>query len=143
MNDSKNNECESFRLAFEKSKSGEGNICDPETEPLQSHAANCAACRQWSLQIDSLCDLSAALPQFDVPEALTQAILQSVETERRLPRLAQYPVMAPIAVALALALLTVLPFDSLEGIMSWGIGLSAMVLFKALLTGAEPGRQAV
>lgn len=40
----------------------------------------------------------ASLPMFDVPEQLTQRVLQFIEAERRTPLLGQYNLLVPVAV---------------------------------------------
>ncbi len=143
MNDSKNDECALFRLDFEKRRGEEPGPDTGISEQGKKHADSCVACHKWAFEMESLLDMSAALPQFDVPEALTQQILAAVETERKMPRMSQYPLVLPLSIIGAAALLTVLPFDSLEGMLSWGIGLAAMVLLKGLLSGVQAGQQAV
>jgi hypothetical protein len=80
------------------------------------------------------------MPQFDVPEALTQRILNAVELERNVSR--TVPIFVwPSAALLAGVCLTALPYESAEGLMSWACGLVALVVVKFLVCSGKPASE--
>jgi len=114
-------ECTKYRLDFDRLQ-----IADP------AHEAQCSSCRVWTAQTQSILDVAAAMPQFDVSEALTQRILESVEAEAKRPRV-EFGLLLPAAFAAGVALFTMAPVESVEGMLSWAIGLAGVVLLKAIV----------
>lgn len=95
-------------------------------------------------QDQQLVRMVADLPQFDVPEQLTQRIMSSVESEAaRNKSMATSGLLAPIAVVAGVAMCTVLPMDSWEGMLSTGISFGALYLVQLLIRSAKTEELAI
>lgn len=135
MNEEKkvSDDCLSYRRAFDE--------CRDEAW-VDEHRKQCSLCKLWADQSQQIGELSRALPQFDVPEALTQRILTAVDLERNVEHSGALwdggPLsgfLLPGAVALGMvALFTELPFEPVEGIISWIVGILVVAAFGMLIT---------
>lgn len=138
--ESMNENCKTYRMNYDDLR--DGLVSAAEAQKLTAHRDQCHGCQAWQAQTDSLIDMSSAMPQFDVSEALTQRILASVDTQRR-----QSPVetgyLIPLAVVAAAMSLTVLPLDSIDGLFSWGIGLGGLFVLKAFVSIVPASEQAI
>src|SRR5437868_6164849 len=104
-------DCKNFRREYRTgSSSGDAALSGAE----RTHLDACAACRQWRVQVDDMARV-AELPQFDVPERLTQNIMVAVEDESRRPLFGHYGLLLPLGVACLAVSFTLLPLDSVEG----------------------------
>ena len=82
--------------------------------------------------------MTAQLPQFDVSEKITQNIMAAVEAERRLPAVTgQLGLLIPVSVAAVAGLVTLIPIDTMEGVLSTVISLAGLVVVKLLISGAK------
>lgn len=125
-------DCARYRYAFD--------ACRDEAW-ADEHKRDCRTCNAWAAQSLQIMDLAADMPQFDVPEALTQRILNAVELERAV---APPPVpifVWPSAVLLAGLLLTAVPFETADGLLSWVCGIGALALVQFLVC-TKSGEQA-
>jgi hypothetical protein len=82
---------------------------------------------------DELKDVAKALPQYDVPERVTQNILAAVELESKRPLLGHYNLLVPVGVACGAISLTLLPVDTLEGFGATAIAVAALFLVQLFL----------
>lgn len=132
--------CEKFRLSFDMV--AEGDLLDAESMKLhETHPAQCSSCLAWKAQTEQILELAAGLPQFDVPEALTQKILSQLEAEKRnVVSLDSLPSL-PLGVMGMFLLLLVLPFENLQGLLSWSIGFAGLGLFNLLVSSASASEQ--
>lgn len=125
--------CQSFRTLFEKLEFAD-SLTEQENLAYEQHFANCSACSSWSKQHSAILELSAAMPQFDVSEGLTQRIISSLEKSST-P--AVETSLLPLCLLAVLAFLVLVPFDSLQGICVWGLGVLGLILFQALIQAAN------
>jgi predicted anti-sigma-YlaC factor YlaD len=93
---------------------------------MESHLSTCNDCQIWQRQITDIIAEAAHIPQFDVPEALTQRIMTRVTEESVKQESSWTTVIMAAAAVIALAILTVSGFESTNGLASWGLGLIAM-----------------
>ncbi len=81
--------------------------------------------------------MTAVMPKFDVSEALTQRILNSVETEKtKVLSLERLPA-APLGIIAAIAVIMLLPAEGLQGALAWSVGVVGLVLLQVLLKSAS------
>src|SRR5947208_14362224 len=81
---------------------------------------------------ESLSSAARSMPEFDVPEKLTQNILNSVQAEQTKPQSGiQISIIAALAV-MACAALVWNSFDSVPGWGSWFVGVAVLWGFKWL-----------
>lgn len=103
---------------------------------VDEHLLGCLSCQTWAQQTESLVNMAAALPQFDVSEALTQNIMSSIQAEASTRKSAVMPMVSAIATVVALAVLFYsFSFDNVYGLISWTIGLASMYLLQRLVCG--------
>lgn len=128
--------CQSLRQLLDRKLSHEGALTEAESQNVDLHLTACSPCRDWSRQAQAIVEVARDMPQFDVSEALTQRILTSVEAESIYGR-AYVNMLAPSLVLLAVMVLFfyVESGESLEGMLSWAIGLGLMAALKLLLSG--------
>ena len=102
----------------------------------RAHLTTCRACATFGEQMAEIVAAAAALPQFDVSEALTQRILASAPASRPAPPAASMtmPLMAAAA-ALWMYLLVVVSVESVDGLMSWAVSLVLMVVLRLIIGG--------
>lgn len=126
-------ECTRYRHAFDE--------CRDEAW-ADEHKRGCQVCSAWTAQSVQIMDLAADMPQFDVSEALTQRILNAVELERAVAphRVPLY--IWPSAVLLAGLLLTAVPYETMDGLLSWVCGIGALGVVQFLVS-TKSGEQAV
>lgn len=117
-------ECTRYRQAFDE--------CRDEAWADQ-HRRTCDACDGWAVQSTQLMDLASQMPQFDVPEALTQRILNAVDLEKNVSARAVPIYVWPSAALLGGLCLTALPYESVEGVVSWAVGIAALGIVKFLV----------
>jgi hypothetical protein len=77
----------------------------------------------------------SSMPQFDVPEQLTQSIMAAVATQPA--RSLGANLALPIAVIGGALACTVLPFDSIEGLLSTAVGVIALFGVQLVLKSAK------
>lgn len=111
-----------------------GDAAVPQTEAVNVHLLGCKDCRTWFNQSRQIVQLSKELPQYDVPEALTQKILQAVSAQQS-PSLFVIDVKLVVAAALTIALaIFAFPdtFENVEGCVSWLVSFSIILVVKLL-----------
>ena len=125
-------ECTRYRYAFDE--------CRDEAW-ADEHKRGCQVCSAWTAQSVQIMDLAADMPQFDVSEALTQRILNAVELERAVSphRVPLY--ICPSAILLAGLLLTAVPYETMDGLLSWVCGIGALGVVQFLVS-TKSGEQA-
>ncbi|MBY0357616.1 MAG: hypothetical protein K2W82_06410 [Candidatus Obscuribacterales bacterium] len=127
---SEEQDCLQFRTLTEQGTAPDGSF-------LQEHRLECEACRSWEMQSSEVTILASSLPQFDVPESLTQKILNSVEEERRQNLTTNKYFLLPLSLVAFISLLMNLPLDNWENFASWIIGLVGILSLKLLLVAAN------
>jgi hypothetical protein len=132
--------CKNYRLKYDDLR--DGALESSEALELKAHRDQCAGCQAWQAQTESLMNMSSAMPQFDVSEALTQRIMASVEAESRRTAV-ESGYLIPLAVVAAAMSLTVLPLDSVDGLFSWAIGLGGLFVLKAIVSVTPTAEQMV
>lgn len=113
---------------------------EPDARPSaeqEEHLAACGDCAAYMADTAAIVELARAMPQFDVSEELTQSILKAT----RQGRSKQSDTMAGAVVVLGFLffLFSIETWETTWGILSWLIGLAAMVIFKYLAE--EPARE--
>lgn len=117
-------ECTRYRHAFDE--------CRDEAWADQ-HKSGCQLCAAWTAQSLQVMELATDMPQFDVQEALTQRILNAVELERAVTSQRVPLYVWPAVVLLAGLLLTAVPYETMDGILSWVCGMGALGVVQFLL----------
>lgn len=124
--------CRQTRDLLDKDASGHALVPATSNE-VEQHLKACPGCARCYKQVNELISLTAALPQFDVPEALTQRILASINVKQEPAALSgQMIVMALVVIASVIWLAA----DSVEtalGLISWIIGFAGVALLKLLI----------
>lgn len=132
--------CRQFRLAFDGLAAGVETGDAFGSDLRETHALECPSCAAWKSQTEQLLDLTACMAQFDVSEALTQKILSSVESDRRVSgafdRAPWLPLGAFGTLALALAC-----SESVEGVTAWLAGMLGLALLELLLSSSTKVEQ--
>lgn len=126
-------DCQVYRVQF--------NETVPQESKLRAHENSCQSCRLWSQQTANIMQLAKTLPQFDVPQALTQRIMQSVDTASSSMIGIENIFLLPLSLISAAIFITATPVDSLEGIISWCLGIFGLLLLKLLLSDSQPQKQ--
>ena len=125
-------DCDSFRDYYARRESGH-SISENENMRSSEHVETCISCSAFAKQHETIIETMASLPQFDVSEKLTQSILQSVYLSQ--PKKAD--LLLPIGAAAGVVFFALLPFDSIQGWLSWGVGLIGLCGLQVLLKSAE------
>lgn len=103
-------------------------------DKIESHLAQCTACVSWRQESSDLVAAASVLPQFDVPEALTQRILTAVAAEQQsVEGRSTTLLFVLLTVVACLVLFYFESFESMEGALAWGVGLAAMALIRLLV----------
>lgn len=99
---------------------------------VDKHLHECSHCRTWADVSDQMVGLAKEIPQFDVPEAVTQRILQAVASENKRTFLGSDYAIWLCATAVMLLSVIVLSdsVENLEGLASWSVGLAAIMLVR-------------
>lgn len=139
MSDTKTsgNSCNEFRKLFDRIADGDQSVGPAARKAHDEHVADCSSCQSWKAQTLQIIDMSSALPSFDVSEALTQRILNSVETERKKSISLERLPAAPLCVMAATAIVLLLPAEGLQGALSWSAGILGLLLLQILLRSAS------
>ncbi|HEY9775173.1 MAG TPA: hypothetical protein V6C81_15520 [Planktothrix sp.] len=110
----------------------------PETKAsMETHLKQCADCISWQRQITDIIAEAAHIPQFDVPEALTQRIISSVALESTKKESVVSTVVMSAVALLGLALLMFSGIESTDGLASWAMALIVMAGFAWLVTDSK------
>src|SRR5262249_4458162 len=118
-----NNDCEKYRQYFE----GLGHQADVElSASMDEHVGHCKRCRDLKIQTLAIAKLTAEMPQFDVPESLTQRILKGVEGERARGT-GEFSYFLPLSILCVAVVCLTMPLESAEGTISWAIGLGGLL----------------
>lgn len=108
---------------------------DPDgISTFQKHMESCDGCKQWHRHNEELGAIVSAMPQFDVSEALTQQILAAVDKQPK--RNLAHALLAPLAVAAAAVCCTLMPIDTLEGLLSTAVGFGGLYLIRLVVKSA-------
>lgn len=86
---------------------------------VERHLAECDRCRGWKEEMESIASLAKVMPQFDVPESLTQNIMRSI---REAP--VSHPTPAFIfvfACTFVFGLYWLYALESTNGCLAWSI----------------------
>lgn len=129
--------CSNFRVLFDRIADGDKSIDLAERNLHEAHGSSCTSCQIWKSQTMEVMDMTAVMPKFDVSEALTQRILNSVETEKtKVLSLERLPA-APLGIIAAIAVIMLLPAEGLQGALAWSVGVVGLVLLQVLLKSAS------
>jgi anti-sigma factor RsiW len=101
---------------------------------FQAHMAGCDACKRWHRENEEMSAMVSSMPQFDVSEALTQKIMNSVEAQPK--RHLVSSLWVPLSVVAVAASVTVVPLDTLEGLLSTALGGVGLYAVYLLIKGA-------
>lgn len=123
--------CTEYRAFFEPGSSTEMPAA------LRTHGEACSSCRIWERQVSDVTAMAKTMPQFDVPEALTQRILSAVDEDSRRAAPLSGPAAITVAACALATLALVVPFESLESLGAWALGLGGIVALKLLVTNAQ------
>lgn len=128
------NDCAEFRVLFDRLADGDKGITSGEKKRYADHDGSCKSCAAWQRQSKDIMDMMAAMPQFDVSEALTQRILTSVETEKgKVVSLESLPAM-PLGIVAVASVILLFPVDGVQGALSWMAAAAGLVLLQVLVT---------
>lgn len=131
--DKSGKDCAEFRVLFDRLADGDKSVSSDERKRYEAHDGSCKSCEAWQRQSKDLMDMMAAMPQFDVSEALTQRILSSVETEKgKVISLESLPAM-PLGIVAAAAVILLFPVDGVQGALSWMAAAAGLVLLQVLV----------
>ncbi len=132
-------DCDTFKTLFERSETGE-ILSAAQNKCVESHQQQCNSCESFVAQHASLIAIAVALPQFDVAEGLTQKILQSVEMQSTPAVEAS---IWPVGLAAALAFFVMVPFDSVQSVLGWAVGLFGLLGLQLLMQTANSKEQLI
>jgi predicted anti-sigma-YlaC factor YlaD len=121
------NGCDVLRADLEELV--DGDLGPEETARLESHLKECPACREDLEMARALKEELTALPQFDAPDRLVEAVLETASRESRQTS-ALWFVLRPapvLALAAALALAIALPLIWREGTTGGDTGSTEIV----------------
>ncbi len=108
---------------------------NPGWPAFRDHKEACEGCRAWATQMSAIDDAVSAMPQFDVPEALTQRIMQSVESQ---PAGANSWLLLAALSLLSVAAFVYLGLYSLDSPQGWivsVISILSMAILKVFVQG--------
>lgn len=126
-------ECRKIRERLEED--GEKRADAPDQE-VEAHLGGCAGCRQWREQTADLLAMASQMPQFDVPEAVTQRILSAIEEKQR-QRVRQVQLLVMVILVAVAAFISIADLlESMTGLVSWIAGLAALAALHVLLDGS-------
>lgn len=118
--------CNEYRVACEDGAT---------SDLLESHASACPDCQHWRRENADLIGAIRVMPQFDVPEHLTQRILANVDSQTR--HQATNALLVPAVVAAGALAVTVAPLDSIEGFAASAVCIVLMFVVHQLLKTAN------
>lgn len=139
MSDETDNECLNYIRLYQSEESGD-HLSEADHNRMSGHVSSCASCTAWQKQNEAMISLASAMPQFDVSEGLTQKILGSIEKEST-PGMEVSPV--PIAIAAGFLFLLLVPFDSVQSLYSWGVGVLGLFVLHLLMKAASSQEQVI
>lgn len=132
-------DCKTFRHLFEMEESGD-SLSREKTDLMSEHESNCKACAGLRKQHRQIIEMAANFPQFDISEGLTQRILESLDKESS-PGLRTS--FLPIGIATTVAVVMLVPFDSVQSLLGWGAGLLGLVSLEVLMKTANTREQLI
>lgn len=135
---SKNN-CREFVDLLEKKEIGL-SLSAPQQASFDKHMQACRACSIIMNQHEQINELASMMPQFDVSEGLTQKILESVSVESA-PKV-ETPLL-PLALAATFIFFLLVPFDSIQSLFGWGVGILGLIALQVLMQTAGQQEQVV
>ena len=127
-------ECHEYRDSFDELNDQLAPMSAQRQSALTAHGKQCTSCASWREQTEQLIDMAEAMPQFDVSEALTQRILTAVELERTVRAGSTTPYLVPLAAVTAILLFAWIPFETVDGVVSWVLGAAGLAGLKLLIT---------
>lgn len=130
------NECKRFRIEWDGGLSkGADNAARIDDQGSSDHASSCKDCRLWLNEMQAITDCVHQMPQFDVPELVTQKIISAVRDERAVGRADLYRNLLWLG-ALSCGAWMLLVYDSFEswnGTLAWLIALAGVASLKFLI----------
>jgi len=131
-------DCRKARLYFDARLAEDEPECEggPELrKQIEQHLTECAECLSWQRQTTELAAIAAQMPQFDVPEALTQRILNDVSLQQSKHGSLIATVAAVLVSTCAVAVLMIVDqCESTTGLLSWLVGMVTMVAFAKFVS---------
>lgn len=100
----------------------------PQSDAFSAHAASCAGCRAWRADMVAIAESASMMPQFDVPEQLTQSILGSIATQPSPGTTLHQALAFPVGLGCLAVSVSLLPFDTAEGLASTALCIVALSL---------------
>ena len=128
-------ECQILRSLLERKFEGEKLRSGQEMQ-IAEHVSNCHGCASWEIQNSEILAFTRAMPQFDVPEALTQQIIAAAQTfEAKSKRLSvSSPPLLLFAAIFGTLILAATSFDNPDSWSSWAVCFGVMFIIKQLLS---------
>jgi predicted anti-sigma-YlaC factor YlaD len=125
-----NVQCQKIREAMSAEFSSSQEI--KTSSEVDRHLRDCNDCRTWAEQSHQIISYANDIPQFDVPEAVTQRILQAVASETTRPFLSgDYALWISAAIVALLAIFVLSDtVENLEGLASWSLGLGLIAIVR-------------
>ncbi len=128
-------DCKTLRSSLETKLDSGAQLADlTSSSEIEKQLSSCASCRVWCEHTMDLIAAASVIPQFDVPEALTQRILVAVETERKASITVKEVVLTAIVLGLTVAFVALESFESVSGLLAWFAGVAAVAVLKVVLT---------
>ena len=124
--------CDEARHYFDSRLAEDGlnsQLSPEQRHQLDDHLRTCQPCLSWQKEVTDITVAAANMPEYSVPEALTQSILTAVQKEP-LPVRAQALNAVLVSVSAFVALLAFLLIESIEsfnGALSWLVCFAIMI----------------
>ncbi len=123
-------ECIQARENFEDTET----LAPEQSLSFEQHIRNCPDCTAWRNQTKSITSVAVEMPMFDVPEAVTQRIMSQVQTISEQRKWAgQSWILSVVTIAAFAWIFALDPLESVNGTVSWLIGLLALFGLKMVV----------
>ncbi len=128
-------DCKLLRTLIERKYEGEKLRTGQELQ-IAEHVSQCKPCAHWEMQTRQIVSFTQALPEFDVPEALTQQIIAAAQTfDAKSKSLSvSSPPLLLIAAISGTLILAATSFDNADSWGSWAVCFGVMFVIKQLLS---------
>lgn len=103
---------------------------------VDKHLKECSSCNVWSRQMNEIVTVASGMPQFDVPESLTQSVLKAVEAEGA-HRANVFSGANILQALFGIAVVAIMMFEAAEdfgGLISWAVGLGIVYSITLLVS---------
>ena len=138
-------DCSKFRMHYERKECGE-LVSAIDSAQGELHVSKCSNCAALLKQNEIISEMTLNLPQFDVSENLTQRIMQSVNIQQQNQGGAissRSDLLLPLGGAASLMFVLLMPADSMQGWLAWGMGLLGLLGLQLLVQASGSEEQVV